>query len=482
MEKPPISSHLEPLSDDGPFEARLSDEKVAQFLNEVNEAAGEHIAELDDTDMLIALTGLYWETYAHPEDADFMTERVIVGLEHGRPSELARKLGTTMQNLRNGQRKAATIMAREFKIARDARVDPNNFSAHQVDIFGKLIDAGKLFSRPLDDDEVRGTIDLYARKRLESDHEVDPIIFGRQITGVLRRLEGHSWADIATELGVKLTDVSNDYHAVTSKIRQALGELATPPSTQRFNFKKGEKFRRQINEYAGKELLVGPLDDEKLFQLLGVYVNIFPDSRDNVGTVTTYLEGKTMRKIANETGVSPPSQVQIKAHVAETIAVETERAFDKDVFYKEINAHIKFLNKNKTLSDRESLLFAQHVGSAEKSDEDSIWEQQREVCEKIRLLLENKEGHIVWSRKDENLHSAAHSRIIKRLLGHRSNPVRPMPGDQLIKEFNDELQDQYQQGAIDRKTLIMERKRYELFVLSTVSKSLKYLCLPEYTP
>lgn len=184
-----------------------------------------------------------------------------------------------------------------------------------------------LIEGPLDGDMALGLVDVYARSsRMSSEH------IGRQVAGLVARLEGDSWRQIAHETGVG-DGALRSMHESAAKIiaRQMKLVLALPAASNRFSPKASEELREKVNHHAGEELLKAPLDEDELLGLVDLYARAYryPDVvGGQVDKLLLLLEGKKQSEVALEMGTTVTALTKMKINVFHILARELDTLFN----------------------------------------------------------------------------------------------------------------------------------------------------------
>jgi hypothetical protein len=203
----------------------LSPEYIETFLTKVNSQLEGEGLETFDGDMLLALIDLYATDNKYPERVEVMVGRLLSVLSDKIESESE---STFYEDFMYVHSQMPKIMARRFEVARDSRVDPNEFSVSAVHSLRRTIDPDeKFFDGSLDSDEVNGLVDLYAQSRLNyATKPINPEILDRQLLKLASFFKGRRRIDIQKDFQGEGT---NDMVNITTVLKRELAWLAMNP-------------------------------------------------------------------------------------------------------------------------------------------------------------------------------------------------------------------------------------------------------------
>ena len=420
------------------------------------------------------------------------------------------------------------------------------------------------FSYSLDEDEVWGLIDLYARTIMRGSYNASPEVVHR-LDRLMLHLQGLSNRDIANKLDEKYQTIFTDYDRASRLIRDKLSELSEPtkvllsvsspakvelpklrvfepellvePTVDavRFSPEHVERFRQEVNEIAGSELLPGPLDQDEVLALIELYGRKYR-SRRLIGRLaerlTTILEGEKIVNIAKEVSIDESSIRTMKRSAATLIARELrvimlddaseeplaiDDSKEKEVPFlpaddktSEVPASSRtettkpqktvfkveatnsdsgkarkiiesFFNESSLPENhKESLRY--HLGFNTGPLSGGTIQQRNDACEKVRELIANatRRDRSKYSVIIDNLPAPAQLQVVGRMLGNRQAAISPISYSTLIGQYETELRMQHENASVSEDMLQQRVNRYSELVDQALAQTLDWATSPKY--
>jgi hypothetical protein len=426
MERGALHLHNESLKEEVSYDEtaaqlELSSEAVEEFLRTVNaQIEGEKLDSFNG-DTLVALIEAYVTDNMYPERVEAIVARLINVLKASATNEES----VSYEDIMYIRQHMPKVLARRFEILRDARVDPNEFSAVAVHNFRQHIDSDEnFFSGPLDGDEVRGLMSLYALSRVNYNTRrkakpLDPKILDRQLTKLSSYLKGRRPVDIKKDFnGEGINDMPN----IMNILEQKLAWFALHPD-----------------------------------ELQKVY--------------ETGLEEAENKN--NPVEIEPPELIQPPApRHYEAVAVPFDRM--------KINKIIESFLEAGMLPQEYMESFGRHIGFYDELLPDPALQQRNDACEKVRRLIGDAQARDCkkYGVKITNLPTLDQLRIIGQILGNREEGIDPVPKMVLIHQFTAELR--RWQPDIDQYVLRQKTVQYRKTIDLALAQTLQWAVAPKY--
>lgn len=397
----------------------LSPEHIETFLRKVNvQIEGEGLDSFDG-DMLVALIDAYVTDNLHPERVEVMTARLLSVLgEQGMETVPYEDIMYVRQHM-------SKVMARRFEIARDSRVDPNEFSVVAVHNLRQLVDPDEnFFKGPLDGDEVHGLVDLYALTRVDYKTKrkakpLDSKIFDRQLLKLASYVKGRRPTDIQKDFQGEGT---NDMPNIMNTLKEKLAWFALHP------------------------------DELQMVYEIG-------------------LEEAKNKNIPEET-VSPEDIAPSQQKQPEAVVIP----FDRNVIGRAINSFLEASILPKEYEES----FRHHIGFGDELPLGTI-QQRNDACEKVRELIENAKirDRNKYGVKIDNLPSNRELRIVSRMLGNRKAAIDPISRSTLVSQYSQELRRRHQ-ADINEDVVQQRINLHGDMIDHAIARTLQWAVMPQY--
>lgn len=483
MEHTPYSPQKDlPVFTESDTFPQFSFEHVEAFRQRINKAAGYELLEGPlDEDEAAGLVELYARTYKRPDFRDVQVERLQNILRGEDLYDLADERDEFGSNIRRMQTNAAKALAAHLEVLFRSSDSLQSFSPEAVEKFRNQLNNvadQELFGASLGEDEVAGLIDIYGRSYTKQAH------VSKNIDRLLLLFEGKTKAEIATITNSSESNIRELQSNALKLIAAKLGKLFDEHEQfDTFSAEHVEKFRQNINETAGKEILSFPLDEDEVYGLIDMYARNHP-MQNRVGyqatRLTMMLEGKSWSRIADETNSKRSTIRNLQVYAAEIIA----RSLN-DIFVKEpenrIATRIEECVESGVLSPEEAAVFKRHVGVVDEPLTNGQISRNVETCEKLRRAVIDAEirDRNRRDRRIDNKPAQDQQKIFRRLLGSRPDAISPMSRRELVKQY-EELQQRLGYDFVDQQQEPAPRD-YSDIVDEAIIGNLEWLLNPKYT-